>query len=162
MGGNFLGCKYISLGVSHCTNLLKMSCIFRRLFQRNHFHFLFGAFPFLSLFTTYLSWKKIFPKVEEVMHCKHPQYISFFSFLLPKYFQHEYLFYRCWRHCQSCSGWSEFLSTVCNGKITIRREINSTNLYLFQDLCLFFYFAFLSDISTRIDNVFSRPGQLNR
>ena len=83
----FWGCKYISLGVSHCTNLLKMSCIFRRLFQRNHFHFLFGAFPLLSLFTTYLSWKKIFPKVEEVMHCKHPQYSScFFHSCCPNIF----------------------------------------------------------------------------
>ena len=65
MGSNFWGCKYISLGVSHCTNLLKMSCIFRRLFQRNHFHFLFGAFPLLSLFTTYLSWKNIFSKLKK-------------------------------------------------------------------------------------------------
>ena len=146
MGGNTLGYKYISLGVSLCTNLLKMSCIFRRLFQRNHFHFLSGAFPLLSLFTI-LYWvgRTSFQKLKKsctVNISIHNIQHVFHSCLTNIFPQHEYLFYRCGRHCQSCSGWSEFLSTVCNGKIRIRREINLAHLYLFQDLCLLFLLCF--------------------
>ena len=113
MGGNFLGCKYISLGVSHCTNLLKMSCIFRRLFQRNHFHFLFGAFPFFSHFlqlywvgrTSFLKLKKSctvnIHNIHHVFFILAAQIFSMWIFVLsllatlPIVFRLEWVFVDC-------------------------------------------------------------------